>query len=122
MLNAVKFQFCGEELLPSDVHLAKETTLARGEALLVAQQLFAYRGDATAIRLRVKGKAAGNAVDGLGAISIRKPQNKTVFRFPLKGRWYIGAGASLHSHHRWAVPGIRFGHRKARRRRNNLQG
>jgi len=104
MLSAVKFQFDGEGLLPADVRLAKEATLAKGEALLVAQQLFAYRGDATAIRVRVRGSAGGSAVEGSGSISIRKAEGKTAFRFPLKGRWYIGAGASLHSHHRWGVP------------------
>ena len=28
----------------------------------------------------------------------------TAFALPLEGMWYDGAGPSLHSHHRWAVP------------------
>src|SRR5215469_12295383 len=104
MLNEIKLQFDGEALLPADIHLAKEATLAKNEALLITQQLFAYRGNATAIRLRVRGKVGGSAVDGEGSISVSKPESKTAFRFPLKGRWFIGAGASFHSQHRWAVP------------------
>ena len=30
--------------------------------------------------------------------------SSTAFALPLEGMWYDGAGPSLHTHHRWAVP------------------
>src|SRR5207253_9000558 len=30
-------------------------------------------------------------------------ESKTAFRFPLEGAWYVGAGPTIHSHHRTVV-------------------
>jgi murein DD-endopeptidase MepM/ murein hydrolase activator NlpD len=36
-----------------------------------------------------------------GEIPIRGGASKSAFRFPLRGDWFVGAGPTLHSHHRW---------------------
>ncbi len=103
-LAAVAFQFGGEALLPKGVALAGSATLAPGQALLVAHQLFTFRGQADAVRVHVRGHTAGALVETEGSIPVRAGESRTSFRFPLKGRWYVGAGPSLHSPHRWVVP------------------
>ena len=59
MLKAVAFQFCGSALIADDVTLAGPT-LAPGQAMLISQQPFAWRGprDSLLVRahLRVEGK------------------------------------------------------------------
>lgn len=97
MLEPLAFQFGGAQLLPEGVTLSADLTLEPGEALLIASQIFAYRGQRDGVRVR----AAGDSGQGEGHLEIRTGATQTAFTFPLRGRWYNGAGASFHSHHRW---------------------
>lgn len=90
------FQFGGERLLPADTKLSDDVVLAPGEALVVTSQSFLYRGSRDALRVRINGAADGPR------LAIREGVSATVFQVPLLGPWYNGAGASLHSHHRWS--------------------
>ncbi|MBC7987907.1 MAG: M23 family metallopeptidase, partial [Sphingomonadaceae bacterium] len=75
---------------------------APGEALLVTWQVFAYTGPREALRVRVR--PAGEL--GVWAASADLPvvgMSTHSYRFPMEGVWFIGAGASLHSHHRWMI-------------------
>ncbi len=92
------FVFGGEGLLRG-ARLASSPTLAPGEALIIASQLFAYRGSRDELRVR----AISNAGEGEGQIAISHELSRTAFAFPLRGQWYDGAGPSLQSHHRWAT-------------------
>lgn len=92
------FVFGGDGLLHG-AHLASSPTLAPGEALIVASQLFAYRGSRDELRVRV----ISNSGEGEGHIAISHELSRTAFAFPLRGQWYDGAGPSLQSHHRWAT-------------------
>lgn len=38
------------------------------------------------------------------SVPIVTAPSKMTYRFPITGNWYIGAGASLHTAHRRAVP------------------
>ena len=103
MLEALRFQFGGEALLPAGVKLADSPVLAPGEALLVARQMFAMRGAQTQLRIRVSGLAAGRLLEGSGSLPIVSADSRVGYRFPLEGTWYVGAGPSIHSHHRTVV-------------------
>jgi murein DD-endopeptidase MepM/ murein hydrolase activator NlpD len=95
VLPLLAFQFGGERLLPANTSLSADLTLDPGEAVLIASQVFAYRGDRDAVRVRVNGEAAE------GRLAIAAGLSQTAFSFPLRGQWYNGAGASFHTHHRW---------------------
>lgn len=103
ILEALRFQFGGEALLPAGVKLAEGTVLAPGEGILVARQMFAMRGAQTHLRVRVTGLAAGRLVESSASLPIVSAESRTVLRFPLEGVWYVGAGATIHSHHRTVV-------------------
>lgn len=101
MMQALDFQFAPAKLLGEAPQVSATRTLAPGAALLLFHQFLSYKGEAD--RLRVTVQIADSADQATGELAIRQG---TVgrFRFPLEGRWFLGAGATPHSHHRWAVP------------------
>ncbi len=101
MLEAVDFQFAPKQLLGDKVTLGAERQLGPGQALLIGSQLLSYQG--TADRLRIHADVDdGKAVElDLRLESGTAPGH---FRSPLRGRWFVGAASTPHSHHRWAVP------------------
>ena len=102
MMQLVAFQFCGTALLGT-AQLSPSTTLAPGSAVLIAHQPFAYKGARD--RLRVTAYAdAKHKVAGEGTIPITDATAKTALKFPLTGAWYVAAGQSFHTAHRWALP------------------
>ncbi|MGH7336744.1 MAG: M23 family metallopeptidase, partial [Myxococcota bacterium] len=57
------------------------------------------------LRLVARGKsAAGDPVEAQAELAIAARPSPNAYLFPLAGTWFVGAGASLHSHHRWVVP------------------
>ena len=103
VLREVAFQFCGTSLIEPSVKLAGPT-LNRDQALLVTGQVFAFNGARDTLRVRVRGTLGARSNEVTGTIPIKSefPQNKYIF--PLRGVWYVGIGASLHTVHRWAIP------------------
>lgn len=101
MMQALDFQFAPETLLGRDTPLATSRTLAPGAALLLPHEYITYRGSAERVRVTVHVAEAAEPVTG--EVAIRDGQAPGVFRFPLQGRWFIAAGATPHSHHRWVV-------------------
>lgn len=95
LLDILAFQFGGAALLPANTTLSPDLTLDPGEAVLIASQVFAFRGARDGLRVRVNGDAAE------GRLAIRTGLSQTQFSFPLRGVWFNGAGASPHTHHRW---------------------
>ena len=95
LLELLKFQFGGEHLVPVGTLLSPDLTLDPGEAVIVASQVFAYRGVRDALRVRVNGDSAARD------LAISAEQSKIAYSFPLNGVWFIGAGSSLHTGHRW---------------------
>jgi murein DD-endopeptidase MepM/ murein hydrolase activator NlpD len=103
MLELLAFQFGAEKLLPSSSKLRDSPTLAPGDALYIGPQVFAFRGARDKVRVRVKATVAGESLDASEALAVLG-ETKHGYRLPLKGTWYVGAGATPHSHHRWVVP------------------
>lgn len=105
MVDALVFQFAPEKLL-AGARPAGSTTLAPGEALLLGHRVFALQGAGIdTLRLTARGSAAGGAaVEARAELAVVRAAPAAGRRFPLAGTWTVAAGASLHSHHRWAVP------------------
>src|SRR6266542_3535876 len=103
VIQQVGFQFCGTDLLAPSVKLAG-ATLARDQALLIVEQVFAFNGARDTLRIRVHGHVDGHATEFTDSIPIKSEFAKNKYSFPLRGVWYAGWGASFHTGHRWAVP------------------
>jgi murein DD-endopeptidase MepM/ murein hydrolase activator NlpD len=101
MMQALDFQFAPDKLLGKDTPVSASRTLMPGAALVLPHQYLAYRGPAE--RLRVTVHIVDTADRATGELAIRNGQAPGAFRFPLQGRWFVGAGATPHSHHRWVV-------------------
>jgi hypothetical protein len=103
VLEQVAFQFCGTDLIGSDVKLTGPI-LDRNRALLMVEQVFAFTGARDTLRVRVHGNFDGHAAEFAGSIPIKSEFAKNKYIFPLRGVSFVGWGASLHTGHRWAVP------------------
>ena len=103
IIQQVGFQFCGTDLIGPSTKLAGPI-LARDQALLIVEQVFAFRGSRDTLRVRVHGNVDGHAAEFTGSIPIRSEFAQNKYIFPLRGIWYVGYGASFHTGHRWAVP------------------
>lgn len=104
MLQAFAFHFRPETLLGAGVKLSPTTELAPNTALLFGHQVLALQGPADHVRVRAEGLRGGSAV-GVGAtLAVDLIGSRNEYDFPLAGRSFVAAGATLHSHHRWAVP------------------
>jgi murein DD-endopeptidase MepM/ murein hydrolase activator NlpD len=103
ILQQVGFQFCGTDLIAPSIKLAG-ATLARDQALLIASQVFAFSGARDTLRVRAHGHVDGHAAEFTGSIPIKSEFATNKYIFPLRGVWYVGYGASLHTGHRWAIP------------------
>ena len=103
ILEQVAFQFCGTDLIGSDIKLAGPI-LDRNRGLLIVEQVFAFRGARDTLRARVHGNVDGHAAEFTGSIPIKSEFAQNKYIFPLRGVWYAGWGASFHTGHRWAIP------------------
>src|SRR5437763_9115564 len=103
ILRQVGFQFCGTDLIASAIKLAG-ATLARDQALLIVEQVFAFRGARDTLRVRVHGNIDDHATEFTGSIPIKSEFAQNKYIFPLRGVWYAGWGASFHTGHRWGAP------------------
>ncbi len=100
-LTAYAFQFCGTSLIEKEVLLGGPA-LEPSQALLVTQQSFAFNGARDELRVLVRGNSPAGPVEAAGSIRI-SDSAQTAYRFPLSGLWFVAAGPSLHSHHRWGT-------------------
>jgi len=105
MLDLLPAQFCDGRVLQGAT-FASGPSVKPGEALVVFQQVFAWKGARDEARLTVRGTAAGQPVIAQASVKLDGATTRTRFRWPLKtpGLWTAGAGASFHTTHRWAVP------------------
>ncbi len=101
-LDLLKFQFSPKQLLGAATSLSATTTLAAGEGLHLSAQMFAFSGRPELVKVTVDFE--GDAKDAVATLPLRYGVVPGNYRFPLRGRWVAGAGSTLHSHHRWAVP------------------
>jgi len=103
VLKDVAFQFCGTDLISPSIKLAGPT-LNRDQGLLLTSQVFAFTGTRNTLRVRVHGEVAGRAKEITGTLPIKSEFAKNTYKFPLRGTWFVGVGASFHTGHRWAIP------------------
>lgn len=103
MLKLFAFQFCGPALI-SDATVFAGPTLAPGQALLVAQQPFAFRGKRDTLRVRVRARAENRDIEAMASLPVRSDVARTALRFPLTGTWFVAVGPTMHTGHRWALP------------------
>jgi hypothetical protein len=103
MLEAVAFQFCGKALVADGVALAGPT-LEAGQAMLISQQPFAWRGPRDSLVVRAHLRVEGKDIAVTGTIRIDSAVAKTRFRFPMNGRWFVAVGPTMHTGHRWVLP------------------
>jgi murein DD-endopeptidase MepM/ murein hydrolase activator NlpD len=99
MLRLLEFQFGGQALLPRNTTLSATRVLKPGQALLVTQVVIAISGTRDAVRVN----ASTQSSMGEATVFLATP-SRMAFSLPLEDMWYDGAGPSLHTHHRWAVP------------------
>lgn len=101
MVEAIGFQF-GDVLGKPAARLGATATLAPGEGLLITSQVLSFSGKRDAVRVTAR-SADGTIVARLSMpVVVAQPQAR--YRFPLTGAFYVQAGPSLNTHHRWAVP------------------
>jgi murein DD-endopeptidase MepM/ murein hydrolase activator NlpD len=100
MLNTLAFQFGGSALLPKGISLSGTRVLKPGTALLIPQQVLTYSGKRDGIRVNVQTTIGMKEA----TLFILTSTSQAALALPFDGMWYDGAGPSLHSHHRWAVP------------------
>jgi murein DD-endopeptidase MepM/ murein hydrolase activator NlpD len=104
LFDLFAFQVCDGALI-NGASLADDATLEAGEAVVVMQQPFAWKGTRDEIRVSARGLRGVEPVSGRGSIRLDATTSRTSFRFPLRsGTWLVAAGASFHTTHRWAVP------------------
>jgi len=101
MMELYGFQFCDGKLLQGH-GMAAGATLAPGEALLLMQQVFAWKG--TRDELRVRANAGSDGTPVSATLRVDPATSRTVFRWPLKGAPWTISGASFHGTHRWGIP------------------
>lgn len=104
MIDILAFQFRPDQLLGKDAALAATPRLAAGQALMLNHKYIVFAGQADSLRLRFRGRDGnGGAVEAAGELPILTEKSSVAYRFPLSGRWFVGAGATAHSHHRWVA-------------------
>jgi murein DD-endopeptidase MepM/ murein hydrolase activator NlpD len=105
MLQLVDFQFAPKQLFGMEKPtLSAQRTLAPDAAFYLPQQLFAFNGRPEQLRVSAEFSGDKAPAPASGALTIRHGSAPGKYRFPLEGRWLVGAGATPHNHHRWAVP------------------
>ncbi|MEQ1780491.1 MAG: M23 family metallopeptidase [Hyphomonadaceae bacterium] len=102
-MDMMPFQFCSGALIPAGAKLAGPT-LNQGEALLLMQQPFAYKGVRDTVRVRIHAMRGGKEIEANASLPINSGMSKTEFRFPMKGQWFSAVGPTPHTAHRWALP------------------
>lgn len=102
MIEGVAFQF-GDVLGKTPARLPGTPTLQPGEGLLITSQVFTWAGKRDQLRITMTAAAPGAERISV-VVPIDNAQPEPRYLFPLKGRFYIQAGPSLNTHHRWAVP------------------
>lgn len=95
-------QFCSGGAL-GGLAPAHAATVEPGQALVIMAQSFGWSGRRDAVRVTAFGTAASRPVEISAVIPVDAGVSRTPIRFPLSGVWYLGAGGSAHSHHRWVI-------------------
>lgn len=102
LLRLYDCYFRTKSFLGEPVTLSPNLTLSPNTAVLSMRNYLTFKGipDYFKVTLYYKiGSGKTREVSARLKAVIHKPVNSYIF--PLKGTWYVGAGADLHAHHRW---------------------
>jgi murein DD-endopeptidase MepM/ murein hydrolase activator NlpD len=77
--------------------------LKKNRALFLAPQLLTFQGPRDTVRVTVRGRTGQQDIVTNATIPLRSGMSRTVFRFPLRGAWWVGVGATSHTGHRWSI-------------------
>lgn len=102
LMDLLAFQFSTQTLFGGKPVVSATRTLAPGASLYLAAQSFTFPGRPESLRVTVDFE--GDAADAVTTLPLQYGSAPGKFRLPLRGIWVAGAGSTLHSHHRWAVP------------------
>jgi murein DD-endopeptidase MepM/ murein hydrolase activator NlpD len=104
LLKAYDFHFQTSRYL-AGLHVSGTRTLNPGTALVVFGKPLLLLGlPSDGLALIAHGKdAAGKPVEARATLRVEDHRSPNEYTFPLAGTWYVGAGPTLHSHHRWAA-------------------
>lgn len=103
VLSLYDFVFQTSRLLDEGATLSTDFSLAPGEAIVLGRIPLLSDLSVDEIAVILKANASGESRTTEAAIAVIAYQSKNDYIFPLKGVWYVGAGASLNTHHRWVV-------------------
>ncbi len=77
--------------------------LTPNRALFLAPQLLTFQGPRDTVRVTVRGPAGQRDIVASATVPLRSGMSRTIFRFPLRGAWWTGVGATPHTGHRWSI-------------------
>jgi hypothetical protein len=102
LLRLYDCYFQTKKFLGESVTLSSALTLSPNTAVMSHRNYLTFKGipEYFQVTLYYKTKA-GKTLEVSARLKavIHQPVNRYIF--PLKGTWYVGAGADLHAHHRW---------------------
>jgi murein DD-endopeptidase MepM/ murein hydrolase activator NlpD len=104
ILKLYDFHFQTSRYL-AGLHISGSRSLAPGTALIVFGKpllLLGLPSDGLTLIAHAK-DAAGKPVEARATLKVEDHHSPNDYAFPVAGTWYVGAGPSLHSHHRWAA-------------------
>ncbi|MCP5052192.1 MAG: M23 family metallopeptidase [bacterium] len=92
------------QFLGDSITLSPGLTLKPGTAIMFLQKFLVFKGMPGQLKVTFSGKTAdGKPVKVSGRIKTVKYQQSNEFIFPVKGAWWVGAGADVSAHHRWVA-------------------
>lgn len=104
MIDAYDFIFRPDLLLGEGRSLSPTTSLAPGQGLFLASHALLIPEGCD--RLHVRAEATrddGRKIRGATELGLTEYLARNVYRFPVRGTWFVSAGADLFSGHRWVV-------------------
>jgi murein DD-endopeptidase MepM/ murein hydrolase activator NlpD len=103
VLSLYDFVFQTSRLLDEGQKLSADFSLAPSEAIILGRIPLLSDVSVDEIAVIVEATAGGKKKTVDASIPVRIHQSKNEYIFPLKGVWYVGAGANINTHHRWVV-------------------
>lgn len=103
-LEILDFHFHPSTLL-AGARVVGSLELAPGEALILGHRALTIQGATDQLAIVVSARSSGGeTLSREGNIAVRAGSAAAAVGFPLRGRWFVAAAPSWHSHHRWVVP------------------
>jgi murein DD-endopeptidase MepM/ murein hydrolase activator NlpD len=104
LLEVFDFAFQTSRYLPAETGIAGTRNLTTSQALIVGQAGMMLHGVPDTIRVTARLAAPdGSPREVVTELAVRTADEKTAYRFPLRGTWFVAAGPNFEGTHRWAL-------------------